>query len=118
MLAAGVRLPKKSILLSLGKEENKIRMLPAIHLLSAMKFKLFATEHTADFLLLHDIACEKVYKISTKKSPNVSELLDNKSLDLIISIPTRTSIGDSTDGFLVRRKAIDLNIPDNEPPAR
>ena len=50
-------------------------MLPAIHLLSAMKFNLFATEHTADFLLLHDL--EKVYKISTKKSPNVSELLDN-----------------------------------------
>jgi len=123
MLAAGFRLPKKNVLVSLGEEDNKQKLLPSLHLLSAMKFKLYATEHTADFLTLHDIPCEKVYKIRTAQSPNVSELLENLpapqgasrqaggTLDLIINIPTRAFVGENTDGFIIRRKAIDMNIP-------
>ena len=116
MLAAGFRLPKKNVLVSLGEEENKQKLLPSLHLLSAMKFKLYATEHTADFLTLHDIPCEKVYKIRTAQSPNVSELLENGlpgqgTLDLIINIPTRALVGENTDGFIIRRKAVDMNIP-------
>src|SRR3989344_38760 len=116
MLAAGFRLPKKNVLVSLGEEDNKQKLLPSLHLLSAMKFKLYATEHTADFLTLHDIPCEKVYKIRTAQSPNVSELLENGlpgqgTLDLIINIPTRALVGENTDGFIIRRKAVDMNIP-------
>ncbi len=111
MMAAGLRLPKKNILVSLGKEENKIKLLPAILVLAGMKFKLFATEHTADFLRTHGIKCEKVYKISTKKEPNVATLLNAGTLDLIINIPTRPGASESTDGFTIRRKAVDMNIP-------
>ncbi|PIR83605.1 carbamoyl phosphate synthase large subunit [Candidatus Kaiserbacteria bacterium CG10_big_fil_rev_8_21_14_0_10_51_14] len=111
MMAAGFRLPKKNILVSLGQQENKIKMLPAMQTLADMKFKLYATEHTADFLQSHGIECEKVYKISHKKSPNVSELLEDKALDLIINIPTHAFGGESTDGFTIRRKAVDMNIP-------
>jgi len=111
MLAAGFRLPHKNVLVSLGQEENKQKLLPSLHLLSALKFKLYATEHTADFLTIHDIPCEKVYKIRTEKSPNVSQLLENGTLDLIINIPTRIFVGENTDGFIIRRRAVDMNIP-------
>jgi carbamoyl-phosphate synthase large subunit len=76
-----------------------------------MGFKLFATEHTADFLGEHGIKCEKVYKISSDKNPNVMELLENGKLDLIINIPTHAMTDTSKDGFIIRRKAVDMNIP-------
>ncbi|MBI4088036.1 carbamoyl-phosphate synthase (glutamine-hydrolyzing) large subunit, partial [Candidatus Kaiserbacteria bacterium] len=115
MMAAGFRLPKQNILVSLGKEENKIKLLPSIQALVDMKFRIFATENTADFLKQNGIPCEKVYKISTPNSPNVSELLEGAppagGLDLIINIPTHSYQRESTDGFIIRRKAIDMNIP-------
>ncbi|MEK7156686.1 MAG: carbamoyl-phosphate synthase (glutamine-hydrolyzing) large subunit [Patescibacteria group bacterium] len=111
MLAAGFRLPKKNILVSLGKEENKVKLLPGIETLVGMGFKIFATEQTAEFLLEKGVKCEKVYKISTAKHPNVSDLLAKGTLDLIINIPTHPFQRESTDGFIIRRKAIDMNIP-------
>ena len=113
MMSAGFRLPRKgsNILISLGKEENKVKLLPAIQELANMKFKLYATEHTADFLREHDIACEKVYKIQNDAEPGVLPLLDKGKLDLIINIPARALDRETKDGFIIRRKAIDLNIP-------
>ena len=111
MLAAGFRLPKKNILVSLGEKENKVKLFPSIRLLADMGFKLYATEHTADFLLENEVECRKVYKISSKKNPNVSDLLADGTLDLIINIPTHVFARESTDGFTIRRKAIDMNIP-------
>jgi carbamoyl-phosphate synthase large subunit len=52
-----------------------------------------------------------VYKISTKQSPNVADLLRDTSLGLIINIPTKSGKEENTDGFLIRRRAIDLRIP-------
>lgn len=110
MMAAGFRLPRKNILLSLGGEENKVKLLDSIKKLRDMGFSLFATEHTADFLIANKVKCQKVYKIHTKRKPNVSALIDSKDLDLIINIQTR-ALKASEDGFILRRKAVDMNIP-------
>lgn len=110
MLSSGMRLPKKNILLSLGGEENKVKLLPAIQKLVEMKFKLFATEHTADFLTVHKIKSTKVYKLHRRTKPNVGDLLNGGDLDLIVNIQAR-ALKPSEDGFVVRRKAIDMNIP-------
>ena len=111
MMAAGFRLPKKNILVSVGGEESKVKLLSTMKTLSTMRFNLIATEHTADFLRENDVACEKVYKISTKKEPNVATILNAGALDLIINIPTCPGASESTDGFTIRRKAVDMNIP-------
>lgn len=111
MLAAGMRLPKKNVLISIGGEESKLKLLPSIELLRDMGFKLSATEHTADFLNQNGVPCEKVYKLRDKREPNVSTMLTDGDLDLIINIPTRQFAGENTDGFTIRRKAVDLNIP-------
>ncbi len=117
MMAAGFKLPRKNVLVSLGKEENKIKLLPSIEKLHQMGFTLYATEHTADFLKENHIPCERVYKIKSQGNPNVLTLLDSGNLDLIINIPARglarpeNSRGSLSDGFIIRRKAVDLNIP-------
>lgn len=110
MMAAGMRLPKKNILVSLGGEENKVKLLPALLELQRMGFTFFATEHTADFLSTHRIKNKKVYKLHQRQKPNVLELLNSGELDLIINIQER-ALKPSQDGFQVRRKAIDMNIP-------
>ncbi len=113
MLAADFKLPKinGNILVTLGKEENKVKLLPSVQALEAMGYRIVATEHTADFLKENGVACEKVYKLSTKHSPNVADLLLSGNLDLIINIPTRAFERENTDGFTIRRQAVDLRIP-------
>jgi carbamoyl-phosphate synthase large subunit len=113
MIAADFRLPKPggNILVTLGKDENKIKLFPSIQALEEMGYKIIATEHTADFLKENGVACEKVYKLSTKRSPNVGDLLSHGNLDLIINIPTRAFERENTDGFTIRRQAVDLRIP-------
>ena len=111
MMAADFKLPKQAVLVSLGKEENKIKLFESIKQLEAMGLKLYATENTADFLQVNGVVCEKVFKISSKKSPNVSELLRDGAVDLIINIPTKSGKEENTDGFIIRRQATDLRIP-------
>ncbi len=111
MLASGMRLPKGNVLVSVGGEESKIKLLPIMRLMHEMKFSLTATEHTADFLRQHGVPCERVYKLRDKREPNVGALLERGSLDLIINIPTSAFAGETTDGSIIRRKAVDLNIP-------
>ena len=100
-----------SVLVSLGKEENKIKLLDSIKQLEAMGLKIYATENTADFFMVNGVTCEKVFKISTKKSPNVAELLAEGTVDLIINIPTKGGGIENTDGFIIRRQAIVLRVP-------
>ncbi|TSD06284.1 MAG: carbamoyl-phosphate synthase large subunit [Parcubacteria group bacterium Greene0714_7] len=117
MMAAGFRIPTKNILLSLGGEENKVKLLPAIEKLKVLGFNFFATEHTAEFLKTHGIPAQLVHKIKTGKKENVGTLLDSGKLELIINLANRGLVregngnGGPSDGFIIRRKAVDLNIP-------
>lgn len=115
MLSAGMRIPKKNIFISLGREENKVKLLPSVKKLAKLGYRLYATEGTAAFLKDEGIVCEKVEKIQSGKQVNVGTMMDEKAFDLIINIPRRGLSREQTkaksDGFTIRRKAIDLNIP-------
>lgn len=110
MQSAGLKLPRKNILISLGKEENKVKLLPSMQELKSLGYTLFATEDTAEFLMKEGIECKKVYKIHKEMKPNVADLFEDGKLDLIINIPARALARESGDGFIIRRKAVDLNI--------
>ena len=110
MMAAGFKLPKKNVLVSIGGEESKLKLLPSIETLARMGFKLYARENTADFLKERGVPCEKVWKISSKKEPSVLSLIEKGKVDLIINIPTRAFERLNSDGFMIRRKAVDMNI--------
>lgn len=119
MLSVGFKLPqaikvgggRSGILFSVGGVEAKADILPVVKAFVEMEFKIYATEGTADFLTQNGIAVEKLYKISTGKEPNLMGALMHKELDLIINIPKHYSRNNVTDGYLIRRKSIDLNIP-------
>lgn len=111
MMATGFRLPEKNILLSIGRSADKASFLEAAEKLQAMGYRLFATEGTHDFLKDHGVKTKCLYKVSEKKSPNLLDALKDGKLDLVVNIPRSYAHENLTDGYKIRRAAIDGNIP-------
>ena len=111
MISVGFELPKKGVLFSVGGMENKVEILPAVKKFIAMGFKIFASEGTAAFLKENGISATMLNKISTKKAPNIFEAMLERKFDLIVNIPNSYGRQAVTDGYLMRRRSVDLNIP-------
>lgn len=111
LLSVGFHIPEKNILVTIGPEKDKIDLLDSFRDLIDMGYKLFATEGTHDVLKSHKIKSKKLNKIQSGESPNIGEYLRSKKLDLVINIPSNYSPEETTDGYLIRRQAIDANIP-------
>jgi carbamoyl-phosphate synthase large subunit len=111
MLAVGFRLPERSILLSVGRREDKIDMLGAFQTLNAMGFALYATTKTHEFLQAHRIPSVLLFRVSERRSPNIKEYLEGRRIDLVINIPKHYGADELTDGYIIRRIAVDRNIP-------
>ena len=86
-------------------------ILPAAKKFAKMGFNIFATPGTAEFLKANGVKVKSLHKISEKTAPNVLEAVTNHDVDLIVNIPSNYSSANVTDGYLIRRKALDLNIP-------
>ena len=111
MISVGFALPKKNILVSIGRTEDKADFLPAARQFVKMGYTLYGTEGTAEFLKSNGVQVVELHKIQSKKSPNLLEALTSHGIDLVINIPKNYNRQEVTDGYLIRRKAIDLNIP-------
>jgi len=111
ILSTGIRLPRKSVLVSISGEENRFRLLESIRILEKMGFELYATEHTSEFLSSHDIWNKRVYKARRTERKNVLDLIDQKKIDFLINIPGAWEKKKMTDGYMLRRKAVDYAIP-------
>lgn len=111
MISVGFTLPKKNILLTIGRVEDKAAFLPSARRLSELGFTLFATEGTAKFLAENGLHATLLHKARTGKKPNLLDHLLEKKLDLVIDIPKSYSTDEITDGYLIRRRAIDSNVP-------
>jgi hypothetical protein len=100
---------EKTVLLSVGKRKNKIKLLPEMKKLAAMRYKIYATYKTHKFLKAHGIEAILVNKISQPHlKPNLLELLQQNRFDLIINIPTgrKVSLKEKTDGQIIREYAL------------
>lgn len=111
LLSIGFRMPKKHILLSIGSVEDKAAFLKSAEALLALRFQLYGTEGTQKFLTSNGIKCRLLHKVSSSKTPTILEFLQKKKLDLVINIPSSYSREELTDGYMIRRAAIDNNIP-------
>ncbi len=109
--AIGFQMPRKNVLLTIGKLEDKVDMLPAITALEKMGFTLFCTGRTHEFLASRGLKSALLYKISEPRSPNIREYLENQRVDLVINIPQHVSSTEKTDGYFIRRIATDRGIP-------
>jgi len=111
MISVGFEIPKKGVLFSVGGLHDKTEILPAVQNFVDMGFEIFATEGTSNFLNENGIKNEKLCKISTKCKPNIIDAMMKREFDLIVNIPKNYSRTIATDGYMIRRKSVDLNIP-------
>lgn len=112
LLSTGFRLPKKNILLTLGPLEDKIEFLDSARKLNEMGYDIYATHNTHQILKDHKIKSKLVYKINEKKTPNILTMLEKKKFDLVINTQSMKHEHKAMrDGYIMRRKAIDYNIP-------
>ena len=112
ILSVGYRIPEKSVLLSTGSAKQKAAMLDAAHKLHDHGYRLYATGGTHTFLNDNGIPAIKVYWPSeADKYPQALEMLHNKEIDLVVNIPKNLSSTELSNGYKIRRAAIDLNIP-------
>ncbi len=113
MLSVGHRVPEKGkgILLSTGDVKQKIDMLDAAHELQAKGYHIYATGGTSTFLTNNGIENTRVYWPSENEKPQAIDLLHEHRIDMVVNIPKNLSSGELTNGYRIRRAAIDLNIP-------
>ena len=111
MLSVGQRVPKKSVLLSTGNGKQKGDMLSAAKLLRKHGYDIYATEGTSRHLDENGIENTRVYWPDETGTPKAVEMLDNHEIDLVINVPRNHSDKEVTNGYRIRRTAIDRNIP-------
>ena len=112
MLSVGQRIPEKTILLSTGSAKQKAEMLEAAKTLQKHGYQLFATGGTSRYLSENGIENTLVYWPSEEgKHPQALEMLHNKQIDMVVNIPKDLTPDELSNGYKIRRAAIDLNIP-------
>ena len=112
MLSVGQRIPAKNVLLSTGGAKQKVDMLDAARMLRKKGYNIFATPGTARFLAENGIENTLVHWPSEPEAkPQALEMLHNKEIDMVVNIPKNLTAGELTNGYKIRRAAIDLNIP-------
>ncbi|MBD5360180.1 MAG: carbamoyl-phosphate synthase (glutamine-hydrolyzing) large subunit [Bacteroides sp.] len=112
MLSVGQRVPAKSVLLSTGTAKQKADMLDSAHLLHNHGYKIYATGGTHQFLNENGIPAIRVYWPSQPDmQPQALELLHNKEIDMVVNVPKNLTPTELSNGYKIRRAAIDLNVP-------
>lgn len=108
---------QRTVLLSIGGRDKKLKLLPEMKQLNALGYQLYATYKTHKFLLANGIESILVNKISAPElKPNLADLLDAKRFDLVINLPTKTDreetvAKEKTDGQTIREKAVSTDTP-------
>ena len=112
MLSVGYRIPKHTVLLSTGGAKQKAEMLNAARMLLKHGYELYATGGTSKYLADNGIENTRVYWPSDEgKEPQALTLLHEKKIDMVVNIPKDLTPRELTNGYKIRRAAVDLNIP-------
>ena len=112
MLSVGHRIPKKNILLSTGGAKQKVAMLDAAKMLIENGYNLYATGGTSKFLNENGIKNTLVLWPSEEgDEPKALDLLHDHTIDMVVNIPKNLTSSELTNGYKIRRAAIDLNVP-------
>jgi len=111
LTASGQRLPKSgNVYISVAEDDKGEQVVDIARRLSKLGFGLFATKGTAAFLRSVGLEVTTVYMISEKMSPDALSLMRGNSVQMIVNTPTQSS-GARRDGFMMRRLAVELEIP-------
>ena len=115
LIATGYRLPEKAVLISSGGAKGKVDMLEAAHMLVEKGFTVYATRGTARYLNDNNVKATAVAwpdeEVSDEAPVQVMDLIANHAIDLIVNVPKNHTKRELTNGYRIRRAAIDHNIP-------
>lgn len=108
MISVGIKIPKKTIMVSLGSTEDKVEFLESMEIFSKLWYKIYATTGTHKFFKKHGYKTHSIPKLSENKKKNAVTLLENKEIDLFINTPSMKDIKEEEeDGYALRRTAVD-----------
>ncbi len=111
LISVGFKFPEKTILLSTGPLENKVEYLTSARLLKEMGYILYATRGTAEFMKTNGVESEVLYWPLEQQEPNTLTYLSEGKIDLVVNIPKNVEKEELDNDYLIRRKAIDFNVP-------
>ncbi|MBM6655183.1 carbamoyl-phosphate synthase (glutamine-hydrolyzing) large subunit [Bacteroides mediterraneensis] len=113
LIATGYKIPKKSVLFSSGATKSKVDLLDASHMLHQKGYDIYATAGTAAFLNSHGIPTTPVFWPDERPHAenNVMKMIAEHKFELIVNIPKNHTKRELTNGYRIRRGAIDHNIP-------
>jgi len=110
-LSVGYTIPRKSVLLSTGGAESKADLLESCRLLYQMGYQIYATFGTRQYLRQNKIPSIGLHWPTENKKPSMIDHITNKKIDLVINIPKSYARKELTNGYLIRRTAVDYNVP-------
>lgn len=110
-LSVGFRIPKKHILISSGPIKNKAEFIDTARNLVKNGYELYATQGTYNFMTQSNIKIKKLNWPLDKTEPNIMTYIKEHKLDLVINIPKNYHEEELTNDYMIRRAAIDFNIP-------
>ncbi|MEE9163941.1 MAG: carbamoyl-phosphate synthase large subunit [Thermoplasmata archaeon] len=110
MVSAGSRLPMKGAVYITVRDEDKEAIAAVADRFVGLGLQIYATRGTAALLRTREIPVETVYRISEGRSPDAIGLMRGGQVDLIVNTPTENR-GARRDGYMMRRLAVELNIP-------
>jgi carbamoyl-phosphate synthase small subunit len=108
LVAVHFKLPTKTVFIAIGPFEEKVEFHKYALKLVEMGFSLYASKNTADFLKERGIApVVTLFKPHVKREPNVRSYLYQGKIDLVIDCPNSMDSQNVTDGYEIRRSAVD-----------
>ncbi|MDR2003261.1 MAG: carbamoyl-phosphate synthase (glutamine-hydrolyzing) large subunit [Prevotella sp.] len=111
MISVGYNIPKKSVMVSSGDSKSKVDLLDACVMLQESNYDIYATAGTAQFLADNGVKAMVVSWPDEEKEHNVMDMMSNHTFELIVNIPKNHTRRELTNGYKIRRGAIDHNIP-------
>jgi carbamoyl-phosphate synthase large subunit len=113
MMAVGFKIPKKAIMFSSGATKSKVDLLDATRMLHKKGYPIYATAGTATFLNAHGVPTTPVFWPDERPDAenNVMKMIAEHKFDLIVNIPKNHTKRELTNGYKIRRGAIDHNTP-------
>lgn len=110
MISVGFQIPKKGVLFSAGDTKSKLDLLPVAQFFAKKNLHIFATPGTADFFAENGVIAQKLEKISASGNESMLGLIRSREIDLVINIPKNYAHEEVTDGYRIRRAAVDANV--------
>lgn len=112
MLSVGHRIPNKNILISSGSAKQKAALLDSAKLLVEKGYNLFATKGTQNYLVENGVPAELVnWPGESGDAPQALDLMRSGGIDMVVNIPKNLTKRELSNGYMIRRGAIDMNIP-------